>query len=102
MTYVARPAIPVGGKGDGFVREAVTCMITDDLEVKPMSAVSSIGLLKNFDVRDVRSLKEIVVSLDKDKGLKLLKGIIAVKCSSDECVPLRASPREMSNTKHQI
>ncbi|CAL8125148.1 unnamed protein product [Prunus armeniaca] len=38
------------------------------MEVKPMSAaISSIALLKNFDVRDVRSLEEIVVPLDKDK-----------------------------------
>ncbi|CAL2242673.1 unnamed protein product [Prunus armeniaca] len=50
------------------------------MEVKPMSAaISSIALLKNFDVRNVRSLEEIVVPLDKDKGLKLLKGIVAVK-----------------------
>ncbi|CAL2263056.1 unnamed protein product [Prunus armeniaca] len=87
-TYVAPQAIATGGKGGGFVREAVTYMITDDMEVKPMSAISSIALFKNFDVRDVRSLEEIVVSLDKDKGLKLLKGIVAVKCSFEECVPL--------------
>ncbi|CAL2249965.1 unnamed protein product [Prunus armeniaca] len=87
-TYVSRPAIATSGKGGGFVREAVTYMITDDMEVKPMSTISSIALLKNFDVRDVHSLEEIVVPLDKDKGLKLLKGIIAVKCSYDKCVPL--------------
>ncbi|CAL8124729.1 unnamed protein product [Prunus armeniaca] len=87
-TYVARLAIATSGKGGGFVREAVTYMITDDMEVKPMSAISSIALLQNFDVRDVRSLEEIVVPLDKDKGLKLLKDIIAVKCSYDKCVPL--------------
>ncbi|CAL2234291.1 unnamed protein product [Prunus armeniaca] len=68
MTYVARSAVAAGGKGGGFVREAMTYMITDDMEVKPMSAISSIALLKNFDVRDVRSLEEIVVPLDKDKA----------------------------------
>ena len=65
-TYVARAAVAAGDKGGRFVREAVTYMITDDMEVKPMSAISSIALLKNFDVRDVRSLEEIVVPLDKD------------------------------------
>ncbi|CAB4279253.1 unnamed protein product [Prunus armeniaca] len=67
LTYVARQAVAAGSKGGGFVREAVTYMITDDLEVKPMSVISSIALLKNFDVRDVRSIEEIVVPLDKDK-----------------------------------
>ncbi|CAL2241317.1 unnamed protein product [Prunus armeniaca] len=66
-TYVAQLAIATSGKEGGFVREAVTYMITDDMEVKPMSAISSIALLQNFDVRDVRSLEEIVVPLDKDK-----------------------------------
>ncbi|CAL9008518.1 unnamed protein product [Prunus brigantina] len=47
-------------------------MIMDDMEVKPMSAISSIALIKNFDVRDVRSLEEIVVPLDKDKRRLLL------------------------------
>ncbi|CAL8155978.1 unnamed protein product [Prunus armeniaca] len=46
MTYVARHAVAAGGKGGGFVRKAVTYMITDDLEVKPMSAISSIALLE--------------------------------------------------------
>ncbi|PQQ04810.1 hypothetical protein Pyn_35154 [Prunus yedoensis var. nudiflora] len=46
MTYVARPTVEAGSKGAGFVREAVTYMITDDLEVKPMFAISSIALLK--------------------------------------------------------
>ncbi|BFG37292.1 hypothetical protein CerSpe_235660 [Prunus speciosa] len=87
-TYIARPTIAAGGKGGGFVREAVTYMITDEMEVKPMYAISSIAMLKNFDVRDGHSLEETVVPLDKDKGLKLLKGIVAVKCSYDECVPL--------------
>ncbi|CAL9007838.1 unnamed protein product [Prunus brigantina] len=67
-TYVARSAVAASGKGGRFVREAVTYMITDDMEVKPMSAISSIALLKNFDVKDVRLLEEIVVPLDKDNG----------------------------------
>ncbi|CAL2258841.1 unnamed protein product [Prunus armeniaca] len=67
LTYVARQVVAACSKGGGFVREAVTYMITDDLEVKPMSVISSIALLKNFDVRDVRSIEEIVVPLDKDK-----------------------------------
>ncbi|CAB4309700.1 unnamed protein product [Prunus armeniaca] len=79
--------VAAGGKGGGFVREAVTYMITDDLEVKPMSAISIIALLKTSMLGMFVHLKRLWF-LDKDKGLKLLKGIVAVKCSSDECVPL--------------
>ncbi|KAL6128294.1 hypothetical protein ACLB2K_071649 [Fragaria x ananassa] len=74
--YVTPPATSTGeraGHGAGYVREVATYMTMDDLEVMPMSTISSITLLNNFNVKDVGTLEERVVPLDMDKGLKLLK-----------------------------
>lgn len=45
----------------------MTYMIMDDLEVKPMSTISSIALLNNFNVRDVLLLEERGVPHDMKK-----------------------------------
>ncbi|GAB4857135.1 hypothetical protein Ancab_015046 [Ancistrocladus abbreviatus] len=47
---------------DGYVKGVVTCMIMDDLVVKPMSTISSITILNQFRVKDVGSLEEKVGS----------------------------------------
>ncbi|KAD2805080.1 hypothetical protein E3N88_38457 [Mikania micrantha] len=60
-------------KKGGFVKEVVAYMVTDDLVVKPMSALSSITLINKFGVKDMSQLKEKVVYFGKDEGLKLLK-----------------------------
>ncbi|XP_060195814.1 uncharacterized protein LOC132625032 [Lycium barbarum] len=57
----------------GFVKEVVTYMVMDDLEVKPMSAISSIALLNKFNVKDVGVLQEQVVSFGMEEALELLK-----------------------------
>ena len=41
----------------------VTYMVMDDLEVTPMSTISSIALLTKFNVRDVGALEEKVVKV---------------------------------------
>ncbi|GMI80679.1 hypothetical protein like AT3G09110 [Hibiscus trionum] len=68
---------PDVGKGEGsdggFVKGVVTYMVMDDLAVKPMSTISSITLLNNFNVKEVGALQEKVVHLGMDEGLKLLK-----------------------------
>ncbi|KAK3232256.1 hypothetical protein Dsin_004137 [Dipteronia sinensis] len=66
------------GEG-GFVKGVVTYMVMDNLEVKPMSTISSITLLNEFDVQNVRALKEKVVVLNVDEGLKLLKASLECK-----------------------
>ncbi|KAL3717839.1 hypothetical protein ACJRO7_003047 [Eucalyptus globulus] len=57
----------------GFVHGVVTYMVMDDLEVKPMSTISSINLLTQFNVKEIRHLEEKVVSLGMDEGIKLLR-----------------------------
>lgn len=52
--------------------KGMTYLITDDLEVKPMSSLSSLTLLKKFNIKADVALEEKVVILDRDAGLKLL------------------------------
>ncbi|KAL5801560.1 hypothetical protein ACOSQ3_033192 [Xanthoceras sorbifolium] len=63
----------------GFVKGVVTYMVMDNLEVKPMSTISSITLLNQFNVKNVGSLEEKVVVLGVDEGLKLLKASLECK-----------------------
>ncbi|KAM5556252.1 hypothetical protein ABKV19_023909 [Rosa sericea] len=77
-TYVAPPTAPAeeasaASKRIGFVKPVVTYMIMDDLEVKPMSTISTIALLNSLNVRDFGALEEKVVNLGMDEGVKLLK-----------------------------
>ncbi|KAL8053726.1 hypothetical protein ABFX02_05G092200 [Erythranthe guttata] len=70
---------PRGGKkeyceeGGGFVRGVVTYMVMDDLVVKPMSTISTLTLLNNFNVKEVGALQEKVVHLGLSQAVKLLK-----------------------------
>lgn len=47
----------------GLVKGEVSYMVTDDLEVKPMSTISIIALLGKFNVKEVGDLEEKVVHL---------------------------------------
>ncbi|KAI3429116.1 Dirigent protein [Psidium guajava] len=60
------------GKG-GFVLGEVMYMVTDDLTVEPMSTISSITLLKKFNVEEIGHLEEKVVSFGMDEVIKLLR-----------------------------
>ncbi|ONI24176.1 hypothetical protein PRUPE_2G228600 [Prunus persica] len=77
VPYVAAPAIAEGssggGGGGGYVKDVVTYMIMDNLEVKPMSTISCIAMLNRFNVKEVGTLEERMVLLGMDEGLKLLK-----------------------------
>ncbi|KAI9157081.1 hypothetical protein LWI28_016640 [Acer negundo] len=57
----------------GFVKGVVTYMVTDNLEVKPMSTISSISMLSKFNVKDVSTPEERIVDIGISEGLKLLK-----------------------------
>nr|KAJ0222665.1 hypothetical protein LSAT_V11C200093180 [Lactuca sativa] len=57
----------------GFVKGVVTYMVMDDLEVKPMSTISSITMLNKFNVKEVGGLEEKVVSLE-------MKEVYALAC----------------------
>ncbi|GFP87033.1 hypothetical protein PHJA_000847100 [Phtheirospermum japonicum] len=63
----------------GFVKEVVTYMVMDDLTVKPMSTISSITLLNELGVEDVRALQEKIVNLGMTEAVKLLKASLESK-----------------------
>ncbi|XP_057781856.1 uncharacterized protein LOC131000105 [Salvia miltiorrhiza] len=73
LEYVAPPAVPVAAESGGLVKGVITYMVMDDLEVKPMSTISSIALLNKFNVKDVGALEEKVVTLGMTEALMLLK-----------------------------
>ncbi|KAH0460894.1 hypothetical protein IEQ34_008469 [Dendrobium chrysotoxum] len=69
-------SVGAGNAGEGvggFVKEVVTYMITDDLEVTPMSAISSITLVNRFIMKKDVQLEEKVVAVGMKEGLALLK-----------------------------
>ncbi|XP_065622823.1 uncharacterized protein LOC112000069 [Quercus suber] len=64
----------------GYVKGLVSYMVMDDLEVKPMSIISStITLLNRFNVKETAALEEKVVYLGMDEGVKLLKASLQSK-----------------------
>lgn len=68
-SYVSPTAASTGtvAEGGGFVKGVVTYMIMDNLEVTPMSTISSLTLLNKFKVKDVGALEEKVVNLGADE-----------------------------------
>ncbi|XP_047331662.1 uncharacterized protein LOC124935261 [Impatiens glandulifera] len=48
----------VEGGGGGFVKDTMTYMILDDLVIKPMSTISCICLINQFNVKDIGNLKK--------------------------------------------
>ncbi|KAF8725684.1 hypothetical protein HU200_020230 [Digitaria exilis] len=59
----------------GYVKGVVTYMVTDGLEVTPMSAISSITMINKFAGKDVE-LAEKFVTVGTDEGLALLKAAL--------------------------
>lgn len=67
-SFATQPNAPsTEEKETGYVRDVVTYMVMDDLTVKPMSTISSVTFLTNLYVKDVSSLREKMVELDKKK-----------------------------------
>ncbi|XP_066362039.1 uncharacterized protein [Miscanthus floridulus] len=64
-----------GGRG-GYVKGVVTYMVTDGLEVTPMSAISSITLINKFTAGKDVELAEKFVTVGTDEGLALLKAVL--------------------------
>ncbi|KAL6619684.1 hypothetical protein ACP70R_034823 [Stipagrostis hirtigluma subsp. patula] len=89
LAFVLPSAAPRAGAGaaaagssaaeesGGYVKGLVTYMVTDGLEVTPMSAISSITLINRFSAanKDVE-LAEKFVSVGMDEGLALLKAAL--------------------------
>lgn len=72
VTYVA-PQAPTtnaaktSASEGGYVKGVVTYMIMDNLEVKPMSTISSIAVLNSFNITEVGALEEKVVNLGMEE-----------------------------------
>lgn len=56
-----------GNTEKGFVKGVVTYMVMDNLEVSPMSSISSVTLLNKFKIQDLSQLEERMVVLGKDE-----------------------------------
>ncbi|XP_028790130.1 uncharacterized protein LOC114746413 isoform X1 [Neltuma alba] len=63
----------------GFVKGGFTYTVMDDLEVRPMSTISTITLISKFKVKDISSIQERVVELGMEEGTKLLKASLQCK-----------------------
>ncbi|XP_058182428.1 uncharacterized protein LOC131300545 [Rhododendron vialii] len=80
VTFMPSKVANTGLSGEGgYVKGVVTYMVMDDLVVIPMSNISAIALLSKFNVTNVQSLEEKVVSFGMDEGLKLLKATLHSK-----------------------
>ena len=68
VTYVA-PSAATGkvSSVEGYVKGVVTYMVMDNLEVKPMSTISSITALNKFNIKEVGALEEKVVNLGMEE-----------------------------------
>ncbi|KAK9059764.1 hypothetical protein SSX86_020468 [Deinandra increscens subsp. villosa] len=64
---------------DGFVKGLVSYMVTDDLVVSPMSAISNIISLNKFNVEDWGALEQKVVHVGMNEGRLLLKHALISK-----------------------
>lgn len=58
---------PGSSREGGYVKGVVTYMVMDNLVVNPMSTISGITLLNNFNVKEVGNLEEKVVDLGMDE-----------------------------------
>ncbi|XP_025815726.1 uncharacterized protein LOC112892829 [Panicum hallii] len=65
--------------GTGFVKEVVMYTVTDDLQVAPMSTISSIAALNALGITDISSLQEKSVRVGYDEGLEILRASLQSK-----------------------
>ncbi|XP_047331666.1 uncharacterized protein LOC124935265 [Impatiens glandulifera] len=70
-------------EGGGFVKDMMTYMVLDDLVIKPMSTISCICLINQFNVKDIGNLQEKVVDFGMDEGFKMFEALLKgkKKCS---------------------
>ncbi|KAF3433772.1 hypothetical protein FNV43_RR24875 [Rhamnella rubrinervis] len=81
MSYVAVNKGAAQGssssEGGGYVKVVVTYMVMDDLQVQPLSLISTLALLTKHT--RAGALEEKLVSVGVDEGLKLLKASLETK-----------------------
>ncbi|GLT88962.1 hypothetical protein SLE2022_069680 [Rubroshorea leprosula] len=73
LTYVDGKNMKSSSPEEGYVKGVVTYMIMDDLEVRPMSSISSITMINRFNIKDIGGLEEKVVDVGMDQRVELLK-----------------------------
>ncbi|GLT50884.1 hypothetical protein SLA2020_243390 [Shorea laevis] len=73
LTYVDGKNMKSSSPEEGYVKGVVTYMIMDDLEVRPMSSISSITMINRFNIKDIGVLEEKVVDVGMDQRVELLK-----------------------------
>ncbi|CAI0626061.1 unnamed protein product [Linum tenue] len=83
VSFITAPSAAGNDQEGGFVKGVITYMVMDNLEVKPMSTISSITMLNKFNIQEVGALEEKVIELGVDEvahlsvfwteGLDLLK-----------------------------
>ncbi|WJX21667.1 hypothetical protein P8452_11067 [Trifolium repens] len=76
INYVGEKYISIK---NGFVTDLVTFIVMDDLVIQPMQALSGIAILNKFNIKEIGTLKEMVVELGVDEGIKLLKASLQSK-----------------------
>ncbi|XP_047331655.1 uncharacterized protein LOC124935253 [Impatiens glandulifera] len=79
MSILEGELIGVHYQGEGIVKDFPKYMVMDDLVIKPTSSSSSISLLKDFSIKYVNNIQEIVVDLGIDEGIKILKASLEGK-----------------------
>ncbi|CAI9787177.1 unnamed protein product [Fraxinus pennsylvanica] len=90
LSYVAPPQ-KKDGPNEGFVKDAVTYMVMDDLVVKPLSTVSSVALLNEYNIKEFATLQEKNVQFGMNEAVKLLKAslhssnVLTTVFLNDEC-----------------
>ncbi|KAF9595670.1 hypothetical protein IFM89_002052 [Coptis chinensis] len=77
--FVAGTKIVASTDGGGYVKGIMTYMVSDELVIMPMSTISSITLLKKFNVGDINSLEEKSVDFGMEEALELLKSALQSK-----------------------
>ncbi|XP_030552508.2 uncharacterized protein LOC115756751 [Rhodamnia argentea] len=85
LSWVAGPAAGapssakvLGGEA-GYVKSVVTYMVMDDLVVKPMSTISSITLLNQFNVHEIGHVQEKLIDFGLEEAIKLLSASLHSK-----------------------
>ncbi|KAK8671683.1 hypothetical protein V6N13_038270 [Hibiscus sabdariffa] len=70
---------PPGKVGEGFVKEAVTYMITDDLVVRPIATSSIVTLFNKYKIKDVGDLEEKVIAVGVNESKTALTDVFLKK-----------------------
>ncbi|KAK8510268.1 hypothetical protein V6N13_103861 [Hibiscus sabdariffa] len=84
----------------GYVKGTVTYTILDDLTVTPSSTISSIAMLRKFNVTQFNALEEKVVAVGMREGLEFLKASLQSKTVlTDVFLPREKTDSQVSPTQ---